>query len=451
MPQDKKRLQEDDKNLRKLLSAAMEDAGELSHETAELLLKWNPYDQTKSTPFFDPHWMFGIENGFDIVIGNPPYVFTRGSDFSHEFKEYVTKNYFSALQNNRKTKSTQSGKINLFTLFILKGIWLSKPNGIISYIVPNNLLRTTTYDTVRKYILENSTIDELVDLGSGVFHNVTASTIIFKLINAKNKNNTCKIITNIKNIKNKQYTTTKIKQKQFLNNVSYTFNIYANVIVKNLLDKIHQNKKILDDFSRDIIAGIVAHQHLLFDKPVNHSLPLVIGKTIKKYGINNIQRHILWNTKEIHRTRPDYLWDTDKKIILQRISGGSNPLTATLDTNKYKTFASVNNILLKPCFNDKYEYILALLNSKVLNWYYANKFSNNSTLTVNISKTYLSQLPISDVTPKKQQAITDLVNQILSTKNKNPNADTTKLESKIDRLVYELYDLTENEIKIIEG
>jgi hypothetical protein len=102
--------------------------------------------------FFSEVWH--EKGGFDIVIGNPPYVFTRDVDFGDEFKGIITKNFFSLLSQGKKTKANQAGKINLFALFILQGLILSKSKGVLSFIVPNNILRTTTYDSIRKYILE---------------------------------------------------------------------------------------------------------------------------------------------------------------------------------------------------------------------------------------------------------------------------------------------------------
>ena len=390
---------------------------------------------------------------FDIVIGNPPYVFTRNSHFSDDFKEYISKNYFSLLlSSTSKSKFTQPRKINLFALFIIKGLLLCKQNGTLTYIVPNNLLRTTTYELVRKYILDNSIIKELVDLGSNVFENVTASTIICRFSNKKNNNNhCCKIITNIENIKNSKFSLSEIEQNQFLKNISYTFNLYSDNKTNILINKLEKQKYHLGDFCKDIIEGIVAHKYLITKEKLNKSQLLVEGKTIKRYGLTSITKYILWEEKKIHRTRPKYLWDANKKIIIQRISGGSNPLTATIDINKYKTFASVNNLLLKPEYSNYYEIILALINSKVLNWYYVNKFTNGSKLTVNISKTFLEQLPIPSISDEQKQPIVQLVNKVLTIKKIDLKSDTVALEKKINKLIFELYGLTENEITIIEG
>ena len=132
---------------------------------------------------------------------------------------------------------------------------------------------------------------------------------------------------------------------------------------------------------------------------------------------------------------------------MQRVSGGSNPLIATIDTKKYYTFASVNNIILKKEYSEMYEYILALLNSNTLNWYYANNFSNNSKLTVNISKTYLSKLPIPTVSNEKLKEITEIVKTLLKNNPENNNQD---LIIKLNKIIYELYGLKKKEIDIIE-
>ena len=408
------------------------------------------------TEHFEWHINFSeiFENdGFDVVIANPPYVFTRDADFSREFKEHIAKNYFSFLTSkSRKTKANQSGKINLFALFIMMGCFNCRTNGNINFIVPNNLLRTTTYDLIRKFLLENTKLEKIIDLGGGVFDNVTASTIIIAATKSKKVlGHNVEVITNIADIEKQLYSKSRIEQAQFLKNVSYTFNIFADESLYELIRKITTKRTLLGIYCDDIIEGIVAHKYLITGKPTKNTYPLIEGKTINRYGLNEINKHIKWNVKEIHRTRPDYLWETPKKIIIQRISGGSNPLSATLDIDRYKTFASVNNLILKHNHSHLYEFFLGLLNSRILNWYYANNFSNNSKLTVNISKTFLENLPIELGDSKIQSSITRLVERALKAKRTNPQADTSALEAEIDRLVYQLYGLTEDEIKIVEG
>ncbi|GJQ61575.1 MAG: hypothetical protein SCALA702_06280 [Melioribacteraceae bacterium] len=143
------------------------------------------------------------------------------------------------------------------------------------------------------------------------------------------------------------------------------------------------------------------------------------------------------------------MWEQSVKIVMQRVSGGKTPLVAALDTNKYKSFASVNNIILRDKYSDFYEVILALLNSKLLNWFYAINFSNNSELTVNISKTLLSQLPIPDLNSINKIVLNKLKNIVSVMLNKQfKNSEVIK--NKIDLIVYKLYNLTYEEVKIVD-
>lgn len=393
-PSHKRKLRDQDQALREKIAAILHSNG-LPADTANKLANWDPYNQNISSPFFDSEWMFDISDGFDIVIGNPPYVFTRDVEFDGSFKKYIEDEYFSKMIRGKKSKSNQSGKINLFAIFIVKGLFLLKKNGYLSYIVPNNILRTTTYDIVRRYLLETSHIEQVVDLGSGIFDNVTASTVVLALSNRTTTSKT-KIITEISDIEKSEFETKIFDQSQFLKNVSYSFNIYMDEKLSNLSKNISNGKKILQSYCRDNIEGIVAHKYLISGEPGDCRVPLVEGKDIKRYFINKPSNFLHWVPEEIHRTRPDYLWYSDNKIVIQRISGGSRPLVCAVDTKKLKTFASTNNLLLKDEFKTYYYFIAALINSDVINWYYANNFSNNSDLTVNISKTFMDQLPIAD-------------------------------------------------------
>lgn len=390
----KLKYREEDKILRNQIAEELEKSGWKS-DTAQKLAGWDPYDQNDSSSFFDSEWMFDIKDGFNIVIGNPPYVFTRDVEFDGNFKKYIEDEYFSKMIRGKKSKSNQSGKINLFAIFIVKGLFISSENGYLTYIIPNNILRTTTYDVVRRYLLENSHIEQIVDLGSGVFDNVTASTVVLGLSKKATTSKT-KVITEINSIEKYDFSTKVFDQSQFLENVSYSFNIYMDELSLKISKEIAQNCELLEAFCVDNIEGIVAHKHLVFDSEGSNRVPLIEGKDIKRYSIRKPSNFLLWNIKEIHRTRPDYLWKSDKKIIIQRISGGTKPLVCAVDLNKYKSFASTNNLILKEKFENMYYFIAAIINSDVINWYYANNFSNNSTLTVNISKTYMDQLPVAN-------------------------------------------------------
>ena len=439
----KLKYRQKDEELRKTIAEELKKQG-LPIDSAEKLAKWDPYDQNASSPFFDSEWMFDIAEGFDVVIGNPPFVFTRDVDFDGNFKKYVEDEYFSKMTRGKKSKSNQSGKINLFAVFIIKGLFVSNKNGYVTFIVPNNILRTTTYDIVRRYILENSHVEQIVDLGSGVFDNVTASTIVLGLSNRKTINET-KVITNLNNIEKYDFETKTFDQSQFLENVSYSFNIYMDENSMKISNKIADKNDLLETFCIDNIEGIVAHKHLINSVQTDNTVPLIEGKDVKRFFINKPSNFLKWIPKEIHRTRPEYLWNSDKKIVIQRISGGTKPLVCAVDKNKYKCFASTNNLILKDKFKSYYYFISAIINSDVINWYYANNFSNNSSLTVNISKTYMDQLPVA-----KYSDSVSFLSEILH--YMSGNLYYSEYQNILNALVFNLYfpdHMKEREIDIL--
>lgn len=404
--------------------------------------------------------------GFDVVIGNPPYVFTRDVDWSDEVKNYYWSK-FEISKGSDNSRKNQSGKINLYILFIIKSTELLNKNGFLSFIIPNGLLRTTTYDTARKFILERTSIERIVDLKDGVFEGVTASTIIISLLNNNDKRDTLIIDANCKidgfiNETN----TTKVTQSSFLNNVSHTFSLYINPEEQKIFTKISNSNFYLKDIIIDIIEGIVAHKEFISNKIVtNQYRPMLEGKDIKKYQTNFGGNYVLFDRKKLHRARPEYVWEATKKIVIQRISGGKSPLVCTIDKNKYLAFASTNLLLIKDSFEIEYPYelICALINSKLLNFYYSKNFSNGSNLTVNISKTFLEMLPL-PIQPNKElvKNIATIVEQLLSlneeiktstleTKKEQIKSKIEYFEDKINELVYQLYNITDEERKIIEA
>lgn len=386
--------------------------------------------------FFSEVWR--EKGGFDVVIGNPPYVFTRDVEFENDFKKVIAQNFFTKLSTNSKqSKANQSGKINLFAIFLMQSLVVSKRNGITSLILPNNILRTTTYDKIRKFLLDNYSLHYIADLGEGVFKNVTASTAIIAVTNTKASNHKCEMITNVEDLSNLKFEAKFIEQNSFLKNVSYAFNVHIDELSQGIINKINYKAKLFGEFCIDIIEGIVAHKALIHSNKVKNSVPLVEGKMVKRYYLQEVNKFLEWEPDKIHRTRPDYLWQAKKKIVIQRISGGLKPLVATLDTEKHKTFASTNNILLKNEYNKFYYLFTAMLNSDVLNWYYSTCFSNRSKLTVNISKTFTESLPVKETT----LILDEIINYCLQTKNDSNANEASMLffQEVINSAIYELY------------
>ena len=163
----KHRLREKDQELRKKLAKLLSEDEYFAPEDALQLAAWNPYDQNAVSPFFDPEWMFGVADGFDIVIGNPPYISTKGV----------------ATESKEKYKEEFGFSDDTYNLFTFKGISLLKQGGSLSYIIPKTFWTTQTKRSMRDLILSNQ-INYIFDTANP-FDAVMVDTCIIQVIKQK--------------------------------------------------------------------------------------------------------------------------------------------------------------------------------------------------------------------------------------------------------------------------
>ncbi|MDD4858653.1 MAG: N-6 DNA methylase [Dehalococcoidales bacterium] len=390
---------------------------------------------------------------FDIIVSNPPYIFTRSMAISELEKGYYKKHYQSAL-----------GKVNTFALFIEAGIERLSDGGKLGFIVPNTLLRVSTYEPLRNFILNNCAIEQIVDLGKGQFEKVTAETIVIILRKEADKkvreSNKVKVISDIQDLTSNKFIVNELPQLDFDTSPLKAFNIFVDEKTDKLLSKIEEGCTLLGKICEEIIEGIVTPKgkaNYITDKKLGEEYKKFIeGKDIDRYRIIPSKKFILYDRKVLHRARPESIFLAKEKILVRRISGGLDPIVATLDRSQYYTFASINNIILKT--EDKSfdaRYVLALLNSNLMNYYFRNRFTNKADLTVNVSKGYLEQLPLKPCTEEIQSKIGNLVDSLLQYNQKlNGCAPDQELALKgsiagvtqqIDDIVFSLYKIEKTE------
>lgn len=320
------------------------------------------------------------KGGFDVVIGNPPYVFGGNEGISSEAKEFFKNNY-----------ETGSGKVNLFTLFIEKSYLLLKEGGEFSFIIPNTFLRVTSYHESRKFFINKFNFRELADLGTDIFENAVTTAMI--LIASKETPNCNSKIRIIKDFSGKY---TELEFKEIIKN-DYIITTNISNAKGLILKKMVSDSVLLGNECAEMIFGVVISKNkdeVVFSSQANGFKPFLEGKDISSYIIKPIHQYLYYNPDLLHRARTKEIFEVPEKLLVQRITGGKRPLKVAYDNFGYYNKESINNIILKPDSNFKTRYILTLLNSSLINWFYNNQFTNESTLTVNISKEYLSKIPI---------------------------------------------------------
>ena len=374
---------------------------------------------------------------FDAIVGNPPYVFTRGQHFDSDQKSYFEK------------FKTGKGKLNTFALFFERSMDLVKKGAPVGFICPSNLLRTTTYEPLRKFLLNETNIYEIADPDFHVFKGVTAETVLVFSLNEKS--NGPLSIVKISEDGSSEHLR-KANQSKYSKNVSSVFTINMTKEQLDVFENIVSRSTPLEEFTDYIIEGIVTPKgkgkYICTGKPKTKKYkPFLEGKDIGAFRTFYKKKFIMYDRNILHRARPEEVFLADEKILIQRISGGKRPVVAAYDNEQYYSFASINNVILKNEWKGWYKYLTGILNSQLLNSYYGLNFTNFSNLTVNIAGTFLEKLPI--IFDKNRKGELDkLVSDLL--KSKSGSSKEASVVDKIDQCVYKIYDLNSNEKRIVD-
>ena len=184
----KHRLREKDQTLREKLAKLLSDDDNFAPEDAKQLAAWNPYDQNAVSPFFDPEWMFGVADGFDIVIGNPPYIQLQNNG-GELAKLYENCNY-----------STFARTGDIYCLFYERGWQLLKKNGHLCYITSNKWMRAGYGEKTREFFANKTNPMLLIDFaGVKIFESATVDTNILLFAKSNNQHETVCAVTNKQN------------------------------------------------------------------------------------------------------------------------------------------------------------------------------------------------------------------------------------------------------------
>ena len=184
----KHRLREKDQVLREKLAKLLSDDDNFAPEDAKQMAAWNPYDQNAVSPFFDPEWMFGVTDGFDIVIGNPPYIQLQNNG-SELAKLYEKCKYATFARTG-----------DIYCLFYERGWQLLRKNGHLCYITSNKWMRAGYGEKTREFFANKTNPMLLIDFaGVKIFESATVDTNILLFSKGENQHRTICAVTNKQN------------------------------------------------------------------------------------------------------------------------------------------------------------------------------------------------------------------------------------------------------------
>lgn len=475
------------KNMREYFNADFETKKEIRKKVLKLLKEYsqyntklkdyNPFDMLKSYDFFDSEIMFGIDS-FDIVIMNPPYFQLTGK---HKYLHYFEKG---------KNKTA-----DIYQLFMETALnKLLSQIGVVSAVVSNKWMRAGYGERTREFLYNNCYVFEIIDLGANWFESATVDTNIITYAKDREKQDKIEAykISKCENIElNKNE-----KDNFIFTSKDYGAWIILNKTEKDILEKVKKFKP-LKDWNINIYRGILTgfNEAFIIDEETKNKLiledkkskeiikPLLRGRDIKRYSYDfknlylictfpalnidisdypEIEKYLKSFGKRLEqsgeigcRKKTIHKWfemqdtiayykDFEKfKIVWKEM--GSSP-AFTLDNKNYYA-----NDTCRILTGDNLHYLVAIFNSKCWDFIFKKFYAGGGLGDEGFryKSEFMLDTTIPEVDKKTEKEIVNLVEKVIEGKKKG--IDTRELEEEIDKIVYGLYNLNENEIKIIEG
>jgi adenine-specific DNA-methyltransferase len=487
--QKKLKLQEQEKKIREQLKQVLCTIG-LSAETTDKIANWDPFDQHQSADWFDPEWMFGIKDGFNIVIGNPPYIQLQKNQgkLAKLYKE-------QGFQTFERTG-------DIYCLFYEKGIELLKDYGILCYITSNKWMRAGYGEKTRNFFCKHYPL-QLIDLGSGIFESATVDTniLIIQKTPQKPQHYALKAL-DISKEKHLDSLDTFQNRWITLKNLSAESWTISNPIEQRIKEKIERIGKPLKDWDIQINYGIktgfneafiidgATKERLIAQDPKSAEIikPLLRGRDIKRYKAEFAD---LWLINSHNGIREKGIPRIDVKkdypAIYAHLKQYEPQLKKRQDKGDHWTnlrncayleeFEKEKIIYIEiqtdnkedgydfPCFhyddrktvvlNTAYimtgkeiKYILGVLNSTFGRHLVKNYVVRLSERQFRMLAIHVNQFPIPMLSESEQKPIVALVEKIIA--GKASGEDTAALEREIDEMVYRLYGLSYEEVKVVD-
>lgn len=474
----KSTLRQKDKELRERMTQLLADSNNFAPADAKQLAEWNPYDQNAVADFFDPEWMFGVSDGFDIVIGNPPYIQLQ-ADSSKLATLYADCNY-----------KTFARKGDIYCLFYERGHQLLKPNGHLCYITSNKWMRAEYGEKTRDFFAKNTNPMLLIDFaGVKIFESATVDTNILLFAKAANEHKTWCAVTNKQNKDSVKNLSIFVQQSgtecEFRNSDSW---VILSPIEQSIKRKIEAVGTPLKDWDIQINYGIKTgyNEAFIIDSAKRDEIldncqsederertaelirPILRGRDIKRYGYNwanlwliNTHNGIRGKLERIHieeypavKAHLDQYWDK----ISKRADKGETPYNlrncAYLEDFSKPKIMYPNMTKYLPFYydekgfyqNDKsfmitgahVSYLAAFLNSSLFKFCFRDNFPELLGGTRELRKIFFDKIPVKEVSDSINDKFRCKVNEIQS--------DYTKEQAiKIDNLLFDLYNLTDEE------
>jgi len=456
-PKKKAKCREDDARLRKEIAALLKEDG-WDSDTAKKLSAWDPYDQNTHADFFDNEWMFGLTDGFDIVIGNPPYVSAL---------EFVR--IYGAEKRDQLTAQhkTAKGAYDVFVPFIEKGVCLCSDRGVLSYITPNKYLSAQYAVELRAWLLEHASLLNLLDVSPlNVFEEAAVYPVVSIFRRGVHDSSDVTVLTprsrSMARFDTAEFKTTRvpIAWLRLLPENIWGFLLSPNLaLAPRVIAATKPLSRLGEVNATTTAAEADQYGNFLSSVQSRGALKVVNTGTIERFislwgvapmthqGSKLLTPWLSLNGASVNDRRAEMY--RSPKIIFAKMA---KECEAFLDAEG--EFASLNtNCFYAPRDGVKLKVACGIFNSRMFMCLYDLFFGalRMSGGYYQFQAPQLRVIPMPRLTGRLALQVEELVDQILAAKRADARADTSAWEAEIDRHVYALYGLTPEEIKIVEG
>ena len=398
----------------------------------------------------EPKVNYGLQGGFDVVIGNPPYVMLQNLETRDVF-DYAIRNFHSAKY-----------KIDTYQLFTEQSIKLLKNSGVLGFITPNTFLKNIHAEPLRKFIIQNAIINEILLFNYSVFSSASVDTCVFILEKGlPSKKN--KLIVKKSDFAFEPNQVAELYQSTFENNNRTDFNLLTTDNDEELLNKILKKSKLLTNYCGAYfgIQTFDRKKYVSKEKLNIHFESVIDGGNISSYKLKPSIEYVNYIPTAIKSGGSEAIYRQDR-ICIRQI--GAYPIATYVRAGVF-TLNTIYNVYLKDKSLEDLKFLLGIINSKTTRYFWKKYNSDEKKTFPKIKKEGILSILIPSITKNNiylHDDIIKLVDQLLQLNEKiqNINLDSKReqmqgkiyySENKINEIVYQLYELSEDEIKIVEG
>jgi len=405
------------------------------------LSSFKPFESNNQAFFFDPHTMFGV-NGFNLIVGNPPYVVLR---------DKVYKPLVQHLRSIPLYSYAQGGNLNLYRHFIERSIRLLNVGGVLSFIVPSTLIADRSSSGIRRMFKEMSKTDFIVEFpeNAKIFESITQATTIFLLSRSAKVNPKESFYISIGNNNSTLPPDDRVivnwDQIEKISGTDLALPMVKSDEEIQLIMKLRSQPRTLDNYVTVYEGDIHQTKHAAFMSDSKQNRLLVVGNHISHF---NVDLDPSKKTKRWFKYAKEHSFATPERIVIQgianmgqriRIKGSIIPEGIVVG-NSANCVERINS-------SYSYHYILGLLSSELANWFF-RKFSTNN----NVNAYEVLAIPFAEPKSEARSQIEKCVKKIMKlAENQNyESIECNEVVSEMNNLFFEIYGLTKSEILLIQ-